>query len=76
MLDYSNYKIKLMDSNYYNNIKFNYYDKTKLSNKTTKKPIFITMNCIKDNLDNYDCEIIEYSLRVSWVQSIMDTKYH
>jgi hypothetical protein len=68
--NYSNYKIKLTDSFDYDKIKFNYNPKKLYTNKRTIIiPLSKTMNCVKND-NNYDCEIIEYSLRLCLKESI------
>ncbi len=60
MSDYSNYKFELAESNDSANysVKLN-------KNKIITKPLFNTTTCTKNsNTQDYDCEIIEYSLRV------------
>ena len=68
MCDYENIKINLNNSINYSKIN---YKGAKIM-KTIEKPLLKSINCVKvgDN-GNYDCEVIEYSLRVCLVKNIV-----
>lgn len=73
---FDNIKIKFSpnQNDIYDKIKIKHINHNKT--KTIEKPLFSTINCVKEeNSKNYDCELIQYSLRVCIGENVLEKMF-